>query len=57
MTTSDAYPPVAITLPWGKTTGDPTSVRVLIATPAGRVDTGDANSTTDTGALRSLRRA
>jgi integrase len=37
---SDAYPPVAITLPWGKTTGDPTSVRVLIATPAGRVDTG-----------------
>lgn len=29
-----------ITLPWGKTTADPISVRLLIATASGRVDTG-----------------
>jgi integrase len=36
----DAYPPITITLPWGKTTGDPVSVRLLIVTDAGGVDTG-----------------
>jgi len=36
----DAYPPVTITLPWGKTTGDPISVPLLIVTAANRVDTG-----------------
>jgi len=36
----DAYPPVTITLPWGKTTGDPISVRLLIVTVASGVDTG-----------------
>jgi integrase len=36
----DAHPPVTITLPWGKTTGDPVYVRLLIVTDAGGVDTG-----------------
>jgi integrase len=36
----EAHPPVTITLPWGKTTGDPASVRLLIVTAAGKVDTG-----------------
>jgi integrase len=36
----DTHPPVTITLPWGKTTGDPVSVRLLITTDAGGVDTG-----------------
>jgi integrase len=36
----ESHPPVVITLPWGKTTADPISVRLLIATASGRVDTG-----------------
>ena len=35
-----AYPPIVMTLPWGKTTGDPLSVRLLIVNDAGKVDTG-----------------
>jgi integrase len=38
----EAHPPVTITLPWGKTTGDPVSVRLLIVNDAGGVDPGDA---------------
>ncbi len=37
---TDAHPPTTITLPWGKTTGDPISVRLLIVTAAGKVETG-----------------
>jgi integrase len=36
----DTHPPSTITLPWGKTTSDPVSVRLLVATPVGSVDTG-----------------
>jgi len=36
----DSHPPVTITLPWGKTTGDPVSVRLLITNDVGGVDTG-----------------
>jgi integrase len=36
----ETYPPVTITLPWGKTTSDPISVRLLIVTAASSVDTG-----------------
>ncbi len=38
----DTHPPVAITLPVGRTTGDLVSVRLLIVNDAGGVDTGDA---------------
>lgn len=36
----DSHPPVTITLPWGKTTGDPVSVRLLITNDVDGVDTG-----------------
>jgi integrase len=36
----ESHLPVVITLPWGKTTADPISVRLLITTASGRVDTG-----------------
>lgn len=36
----DAHPPIKITLPWGKTTGDPVSVRLLITNDVGGVDIG-----------------
>jgi integrase len=36
----DAHPPVSITLPWGKTTGDLVSVQLLIVNDAAGVDTG-----------------
>ena len=34
------HPPVTIMLPWGRTTGDPVSIRLLIVNDAGGVDTG-----------------
>jgi len=36
----EANPPVTVTLPWGRTTGDPASVRLLIVNDTCGVDTG-----------------
>lgn len=51
----DDYPPVAVTLPWRKPTGDPVTVRLLATGESGRLYTGDLfNKTIWEGAFRSV---